>query len=226
MSTRVSLIHALRHASPATRSIAATVLITFSWLVLQPAALAAKVVYAQYQQNAARTLSDDAKLSKALLQVQRTLNRAEEKLNAGQSIDTEVEALKDLRDDLDDLNETALAGFAETETYIKARKLPDLILQRHKDTVAAYRKDMSALRNNLRSIATAKDAEALSAAIGKAEAHMADKRQERSHDPVDPDNLPFGTPSADVRKPKRTKVELQELLKVQPIRPVVRPTPW
>lgn len=213
MTSRASLIYSLRTATPILRTIAAAVLVTFSWLVLQPAALAAKNASSPFKQSTSHVQSSESQLSKALLQVKVTLEAARDKLEANRDISIERKRLDKLREQIDALDESTLERYAEIGAYIKNQKLQEVIMQRHEDAVHAYRKNMVALQDNLHAIKTAKDAGALKVAVLKAIAHIAEKQQKPSHRSFDPSAMPFRASKNNARKPIQTDEALRSFFK-------------
>jgi len=93
------------------------------------------------------------------------------------------------------------------EAELKEKKLSDVIMQRHYDMVANYRKELAVMLENLGEVELAKDDE-LERKVEKAKKHLDSKKHKRSHQPFDSENMPFKSVEPDKKnKPKNSKGE-------------------
>ena len=112
----------------------------------------------------------------------------------------------------------ALADFDQVEAELTARNLPEEILQRQHDTVAAYLASYQEMQQKLEALVLAKSLEAQQAAAAALDDMMKGQKLKRSHQKTDPNNLPFGTPDASkTRKPADSPRELSSLTGISPL---------
>ena len=111
------------------------------------------------------------------------------------------------------LNKKALANFAKIETMLKAKNLPDEILQRHYDAVSKYQADYTKLQSYIQKCAAAGSLHDQQNAMDELNGFMQAQKFKRTHQTDDPNNLPFGTPNADdTRKPITDSEQLSQLV--------------
>lgn len=199
-----SVITAMRQLSPFMKSVAMAVVITFGMLVLAPAALAARTYDWGFIADPA--LSVETKLSMAVQQVEALLTTIEKRQADKQAIDTEREALSQLRGEIQQLDQEVTANFAAIDQEIEDKALPAVIQQRQDEMVTHYRQQLDVLLNLLQSIETASDETAFKEKLKQTQGHLKDKKHKRSHQPFDPNDLPNQQlkPSKQ-NKPKTTK---------------------
>ena len=124
----------------------------------------------------------------------------------------ELDSLEQLNNLLLDLHQTALDNFAETEAQLLEKNLPDSILQRHRDTVTDYQTQYNAMQQQLNAAIQSDNLTEQGEAIDALSNLMAPQKLKRSHQKVDPNNLPWGTPDASkTRKPAQTAEQLSSL---------------
>jgi len=129
----------------------------------------------------------------------------------------ELDSLEQLNNLLLDLHQTALDNFAETEAQLLEKNLPDSILQRHRDTVADYQTQYNAMHQQLNAAIQSDNLTEQGEAIDALNNLMAPQKLKRSHQKVDPNNLPWGTPDASkTRKPAQTAEQLSSLTGISP----------
>jgi len=85
-------------------------------------------------------------------------------------------------------------------------------MQRHYDMVNSYRNELAIMLENLGEVELAKEGDELERKVEKAKKHLESKKHKRSHQPFDPDKMPFSIPEGKVRKPRKTKEEFHSLL--------------
>lgn len=179
--------------------------------------------------------SSEERLNQALLKVQEIAHSkcdtisgrlAEEKSVLSKALNTiglaksqleEVGQLKQLCDLLEGLDKTAIAQFQQTEEQLRAKGLPEEILQRHFDMVAHYQEQFAELSTCLTEVLESDSLEDQGAAMDALDQLMAPQKLKKRHQTVDPNNLPWGTPDASkVREPARTPEELSQQTGISP----------
>jgi hypothetical protein len=226
--------------SPLMRIIATVILITFTMLILEPAALAAQVLHKEHQQAKAQAAKvEAAKLSQTLQTVETTLTELQETLStelqdtaltklqdnmladnrlANVDLGQVQQTIMDLKQQVLTLDKYVLTEFETTEAHIRDRKLPSEIHQRHLDAVTTYRQEMATLLDNLDAITTSKDKGQLREKNEKALKHLKPFKRKK-HAPFDPNQLPFNIPKGDkVRPPLEKEQELKKLFPSKPVK--------
>ena len=112
------------------------------------------------------------------------------------------------------LNDKALANFAEIEAMLKAKNLPDEILQRHYAAVNKYQADYAKLQMYIQNCATAESLQDQQGAIGELDGFLNGMQQKRKQQPFNPDSLPFGESSikSKTREPVLNKEQFSSLI--------------
>ncbi|MGD2083682.1 MAG: hypothetical protein PVF91_12000, partial [Chromatiales bacterium] len=130
-----SFIGGMRRISSFMRVTAAAVAVTFSMLVLAPAAAAARE--APLVPAGAQRASDNApaKLSKAVARAKRLVERALDRIDHAAGIPSEVGQLKQLDSELRRLDGALSEHFARIGERIEQAQVPGLILQRHREVL-------------------------------------------------------------------------------------------
>jgi len=195
----------MREASTAMRVIAGLVLVTFTMLILEPAAMAAQAAPAP-SQKPAHTQSDEEKLSEVMQRLDTKLAGMDDKLGKGQDTAGDQAELVTMKNEVNQLDQAVIANFQAIEDHIVSRQLPDVILQRHKDAVAKYQRELGTLRGNLDAIDQAATPEERRLKVQQAKAHLKSAQHQRSQQPFDPNDLPNRSlkPNPD-NKPKTDK---------------------
>jgi hypothetical protein len=213
------LLNMQTHYSPLMRVTAASVLITFLMLILEPTAVAAQVLHKEYEQAAAQSAREQAaKLDSTLKTVETTLTEWQQSLNSN----TRQRRQQSIQDELQVLKAQVLAldkhvqnDWKSTETHLRNKQLPDDIIQRHLLTVASYQKNVITLLNNLDEITAAKDSSKLSTSIDKALKHLQPLQTQGFHPEFDPNQLPFSVPKGEIRAPFEDENALKSLFKAE-----------
>jgi len=123
----------------------------------------------------------------------------------------DVAQLQTLNDLLNEQHSQALAEFDQTEAQLIEKGVPEVILQRHRDTVAQYQARFTDMQQKLQTILEADSLPEQNDAATALNDLMQPQKLKRSHQKVDPNKLPWGTPDASkVRKPARTADELSQ----------------
>ena len=198
----------MRSTSFFRRGIALLVLITFLSLTLSPTVVAIE--------NTTNTTtpapqSEQAKLSKAILNTQRKLDHIADKLNANQDATTELTELQTLKDEINVLNTTVQAEFDATHSLLQSKALPQVILDRHTAAVAEYQAQLATLLQNLNDIDSATDNEQRKTKVNNAKAHLNSKQLKRAHQESNPNDLSNKAIKAKPNnKAKETQVEFTQ----------------
>ena len=200
------LIGRMREISALMRTIAASVLVTFAMLILQPAAMAARAEIAEQKRQAALEAGEEAKLSQAVRKIERQLDRVGRKLEKGQATGVDEQALEALRQEVTTLANAVSRNFEEVEAHIRDHKLDPIIMQRHEAAVAQFEQELSAMLRNLDAVRGAADPREKRALVQKARKHLSGQKLQRAQQPFDPNDLPFQSlkPNPE-NKPKRDK---------------------
>jgi transglutaminase-like putative cysteine protease len=201
----------LRHGALC-QTIAGIVLVTFTWLLIYPTALAAQTLGDTPVHTPARESSAEAELAAALQQLLTLLTRLDAKREQGQETQQDEQALVALHARLERLDTQVHANFTRLEQQLKDKGLPDEILQRHTQMVDTYDTEVSTLLTHLRTMEHATEATARSDAGARALRHLQSKQHRRRQQPFDPKNLPFRVPDGTVRKPRETAKEYHSSL--------------
>ncbi|MFZ2452059.1 MAG: transglutaminase domain-containing protein [Methylovulum miyakonense] len=191
------------------RPISGTTLFFFLWMTLYPAVSAA-VGQDQATPPAAQAEPD------TLDSLRELAGRAHAKVDRSEDGSDEEKQLLKQADKLDTEEQQAEAEFAQTRKHLEDHHLPDEIKQRHAAALAGYRAKMRQLKQLAQGFKAAHGRKDKAAARGHLK-EMADflgkEQKHRQHQPFDPKHLPFGTPDGNVRAPKESKQELDELVR-------------
>ena len=201
------LITLLRASGYFMRTIAGVVIVTFLSLILTPTGLVMRTAMAA-EAPAPVPATEEGKLSKAILKVQKHLGRMEQKLAAGQDDTEEFTALQQLRTELTQLDVSVSANFQQVKDLLQAKNLPEIIHQRHQAMVDTYQAELAILLANLQAIEQAAESTVRKQKAQAANAHLKAKKQKQAQQPFDPDNLPNKSRKADpTNKPKKSRDE-------------------
>jgi transglutaminase-like putative cysteine protease len=205
---RTSAIHTLRHMTGVMRGISATVLVTFTMLILMPTVQAAQqppAKPAQAPAPAPRPDTDEDRLSRALQDVEETLARLEDQVRHGRKHVEEDQRLAALEADIRRLDQNVQQNFTAVEKHIRDHHLPAAILERHQAMVAAYKRGLAEFLTDLQQAAQAPAGKTL-AQVQKARKYLADHPVRRRHHFDDPHDLPNrGLQPDPGRKPRETE---------------------
>ncbi|NOR71424.1 MAG: hypothetical protein GQ532_17325 [Methylomarinum sp.] len=207
MTMNSSFISVMRGTSRFMRSISATVMITFTMLILTPAVMAAKTELNKAPQATVNKVSSaETQLSKTLQNIEKRLQKITEKIEQHQDAHADIQQLKGLTQQLNNLDKKVLANFEQIETELLDRQLPPVILERHQHTVERYRAEISQLLEELEDIETASNDSDRQSQAQQAITHLKSKRNKRSQQPFDPNQLPNSSLKANPdNKPKQTE---------------------
>ena len=133
--------------------------------------------------------------------------RAKTKRNHGDHAPNEIALIRSHKHDLEALEGDVDASFAAVGADLRAKNLPQVILDRHSQAVADFKARQTQFKQLLQNMGNADDANSDSgrdAAIDALLAFFTQYPQGKKHTPLDPQNLPFRTPSGNVRPPATT----------------------
>ncbi len=203
------LIGRIRGTSAFMRSLAAAVLVTFTMLILQPAAMAARAAIADQRRQAALQATDEGKLSETVRKVGKHFAELARELEKGETTGAEEESLAALREQVASLSDSVLQNFDEIGKHIREHNLAPVILERHRAAVAHYKKEVSALVSDMDAVLAAGSPEEKRALVQKARKQLAGQKLKRAQQPFDPNDLPFKSlkTKPGKHKPKLTKDE-------------------
>lgn len=204
------LLTCMRRRQRWLRAIAVIVAAAFLNLYLQPVAVATQLPPRPASQ-APKAPSHAEKLSHTLEALQTRLEHFMTRLDQGDTMAHQKPALRTLRRELDAEDQQAMADFDAIEHHLKEKKLPQVILERHYEAVRTYRREMQALKANLRGLDDVKGEGEWHARLKQVMEHLKAKRKERVRIPVDPNKLPFRLPSGKARQPKQTSKEFRAM---------------
>jgi len=142
----------MRDTGPFMRTVATVTAMTFSMLILTPTAIAART---EIQKAAQQTdINVETELSQTFANITEKLDQLEQAREAGndQAINDTIATLQELQSDVPALDEKAMAHFNKLEQDLIKKKLPETILQRHRDMVTHYKAHRNALNKKLDNI--------------------------------------------------------------------------
>ncbi|WP_218042705.1 transglutaminase-like domain-containing protein [Steroidobacter gossypii] len=120
-----------------------------------------------------------------------------------QSLQEEKRELRQLAAELTALQAQELAQLEADEQEIKARKLPESILERHRETVARFKAQAEQTQAELAEIdGAAENSPALGETATTLRTRLERTQTKRRHQRLDPSSLPFRTPAKQTRQPK------------------------
>lgn len=117
------------------------------------------------------------------------------------------------RDEIDKLDGEMRAQFAATEQRLKAAKLPDKILERHRKFVKHYDDNLNELKGNIAQVEKAKDNAEAEAGLAKVHEHLKRVKAPSVHQKLDPNNMPNRKRVMVWREPRTKKEEFAKEFK-------------
>jgi uncharacterized protein YceH (UPF0502 family) len=134
---------------------ASMVLVTFTWLLIFPTALAAQTQAPRPLQAPASSSSDEAELVETLAKIEAKLAMLHAKLAKAEASQLERKDLQRLRARLALLDTRVRKAFDQIAQHLKDTGMPTEILQRHQAMVATYDTELATLRQHLDTLAAA-----------------------------------------------------------------------
>ncbi|WP_353348554.1 transglutaminase domain-containing protein [Oceaniserpentilla sp. 4NH20-0058] len=136
-------------------------------------------------------------------------------------LDKEVSDLEALKNEVQLAYDDAISQFeAEGEQLTSGKNLSEevkqLIKERHSVALGQVKKDYSELQLELEQLVNSDDSQEQKNLLDKLEEKLGKAQFKRSHTAEDPNNLPWRSPSKDVREPKLTKHDLQAAIGINP----------
>ncbi|MCA9485065.1 MAG: hypothetical protein KC553_15145, partial [Nitrospina sp.] len=189
---------------------------TYLWAIqLEKQTALIRAVTAQTEPSAPAAASPGQKMNQALLNVRNKSRDKKQKIKdriaANETAMEDVSELQTLRDSAISLHTEVMVGFDQIEQDIIAKGLPEVILQRHRDTVTEYETKYQDMLDKLQSLMDAATLSGQESAADALDAFMQSQKLEKRHQPLDPDHLPWGSPDASkTRKPAETIEELEQ----------------
>lgn len=186
------------------RAVSWVVLVAFLSLTLQPLAIAAS----QPSPTAVRAdEADEAKLEETLEKVESTLERIETKTARGEDTKGETEELKAMRQDIDAFDNLVRQNFAAIEQQLKDKKLPQVILDRHHETVRKYQEEIATVKRNLDDAEREPEPAKKRQKHRKTKDHLKAKPKRKAYPAFDPNDLPSRSLEPDFKKTPKTRKE-------------------
>lgn len=169
-----------------------------------------KKLSAQKKANIEKRLKTDAGDPESVLS--NAIDKLNDFFSLGQLAPEDVSTLKQLSALLTEQHEQSLAGFAKMEADLLKKGLPDVILERHRETVAVYQQAYEDMHSKIQSVIRATDLETQKVAVDALHDTMSKHKLKKSHRKIDPSNLPWSTQDASkTRKPGETSIQLSRL---------------
>ena len=138
----------------------------------------------------------------------------------------ELNELRQLKSDAEDAYKEAMASFQQEANALTNAPAHDgkklspaaqkLITSRHQEALAHIQKRHANLTTLIDALLTAKTGDAQRSALAALSQDLKRDQFKRTHTPVTPNKLPWGTPKADVRAPLDSPSELQAALGLNP----------
>ncbi|MEE8522890.1 MAG: transglutaminase domain-containing protein, partial [Thermoanaerobaculia bacterium] len=151
------------------------------------------------------------------LRLAETLNELADKLSdlerkSGGDLDAAGDELGQLQERIVELDRAVREEFDRIGERLASAGSSEAVRQRHQQARDAYAGEMKKLLSNLDGMRQASDPAAKSAAARAALEQLVSGPRARPHQPLDPDNLPFGRAKAEKRPPRLTHGEFQQLI--------------
>jgi hypothetical protein len=102
----------------------------------------------------------------------------------------DLDKLASMTEQAESLHQKALQGFVEVEQELKAKNLPESILQRHTETVEKYQVEYQRFLEKLQQAQAAESLQDQDDALGELDGFLGEQQFRRSQQPFDPENLP------------------------------------
>jgi len=138
------------------RPIAAFTLVFFAWICIEPwnYAVWAQTVKSKGDRPVALTSSrsSSGKFEETLRAVKKAVEDLDKDVASGKDITLQLEALQGHKQAIESVDPQIRADFSATEKFLKDKKLPQVILDRHAKAVADYDINYKTLKGNLDSI--------------------------------------------------------------------------
>ncbi len=200
------------------QTIAGVLLITFTWFLLYPTAIAAQMLDRNMRTVHLLDTRAEAEMAKTLEMIEAQLARFSAKLAQDEDTSFDAAALTKLHKRMGKLDKRVRQHFVRIEQYLKGKGWPDEIFQRHAAMVTTYKGELATLLSHLDALEAAKDTQARTAMCQQALKHLQAIQKRHAYRFIDPHNLPFRVPRGTVRQPREsTEAWHSSLLPSKPV---------
>lgn len=124
----------------------------------------------------------------------------------------DLSPVKGLFERLEEQHAKALSGFDDVRQHLLKHQVPSEILARHQEAVERFKAEHGKLGREVNALESASDLEEQLSALEAIEAQLEEQKVERTHTPADPDRLPWGVPSDQLREPLTNPKDLNDAL--------------
>ena len=131
-------------------------------------------------------------------------------------IQSEVSELAALKQSIKEAYDDEIVRFEAEAQRIESLALPEVAKNRHQAALQKVKDQYAKMITNLDTLVNTDDADDQEAALSALTDQLSDAQFEKTHTPEDPNNLPWGTPSSDIREPVTLKSDLLSYLDVDP----------
>ena len=125
------------------------------------------------------------------------------------------EQLTALSIDLKELKIKALEDLSKVEKHLRDNNLPAVVITRQLESAQQLTEQLTDTQLQLTELLNTKDLEKAELLWESLKGKLKDQQFKPSHSPYDPNTMPFGTPSKDIRSPSITSTGLQSALGIQ-----------
>ncbi len=184
------------------RLIALITTITFTMLILEPTAVAAKTIWDETQVPEPNITVPAADHSH-----QNVLKSLKQQLTQHKGKNTRRQAFKPidlspLKNELQTADDYLQAEFEQVAEQLQQKNLPPLILERQQAALNEYMQERNTLFGNIEAIEQSSNATEQQQRIDSALEHLEPYLNPGKHPEFDPNDLPFNIPSGEVRAPQ------------------------
>lgn len=134
--------------------------------------------------------------------------------------DDELVELTEIKESIADAYDDAKQGFDATgqliEQQVADEKMPKVALERHLTAQEQVTTQYNQMQTYIEQLANAQGKDAQHNALNTLTDFLNQQQFKKSHSAEDPNRMPFGTPSADVREPITDERDLQAMLGINP----------
>ena len=185
------------------RAISCVVLTAFTSLTLQPVSAALQIQRAKAA-SVPKSESTDEKYSRKLDEIKEQTERAKGKRKDGKPAKDEVKSIRIDKKDLEALEADIDASLDAQEQSLKARNLPQAILDRHTQAKADFKARQREFKSVLKNLEDADDKDddtERDGSLDTIDSFFKKYQQSKTHTPTDPNKLPFRIADDKVRPP-------------------------
>jgi len=139
-----------------------------------------------------------------------TLGTLRAKVHAKKSVAQEKKSLESLRRTLQQVDHDNAERMQQISTFLASKQLPETILHRQQEFTKRLAAESAHLQSALTAIEQLDNPKAIETATTQLQTELAKLQTGRAHAPLDPHNLPFGTPHAATREAGASTAMLEE----------------